>query len=71
MKYITDAEYDKVISDSIEQEMIDNDKLCKIDTLTIIKHLLCLLEEHEGVYSDFEGNKYRVIIEKDRENEEE
>ncbi len=59
---MTSAEYDKMISDEIEQQVIDNDILCKIDTETIIKHLLCVLGNYEKIHTDWEGNKYILTI---------
>lgn len=60
------TEYDKIVSDTIEQEFIDTEKLCEIDDSTIIKHLLCTLmyntSYYEEVHIDYEGNKYRITI---------
>jgi len=65
------AEYDKIISDSIEKELTDHDKMNDIPTETILRHLLgrshgygpdSLLEDKWNSFYDVSGNIHRIKI---------
>lgn len=65
------SELDKIHSDMVEKEIIDNGKLELIDTVTILKHLinrcgsiddneyLLLLDKHNSFYNE-QGKHCRV-----------
>lgn len=77
MKYLTSAEYDKMISDDIEDTLIDNEALDEIDTMTILRHLLGRIDDYDrdacntlllGKYYNFydeNGILYKVKFVKD------